>query len=89
MELVNNLLSQLEDELKSGNNIYIHCSAAIHRTGMITYALLRYLRYEPTRAKEILYELRPVTSEQVGEKRLLWGEQFFSLNYSCELKVLK
>ena len=40
---VYSLFSNLKELLKAGERIYIHCSAGIHRTGMITYGLLRYL----------------------------------------------
>lgn len=50
------------------------CSAGIHRTGMVTYGLLRSLGNEKTEAAQILQSLREVTSSQVGEDRLLWGD---------------
>lgn len=74
--LVVDLYQQLQTLLQSGNNIYIHCSAGIHRTGMITYGLLRYLGNNALEARAILKELRTVTANQVGEERLEWGDQF-------------
>jgi protein-tyrosine phosphatase len=62
--------------LKEGNKIYIHCSAGIHRTGMISYGLLRFLGKEKGEAFELLQSLREVTAVQVGEARLVWGDQF-------------
>jgi protein tyrosine/serine phosphatase len=55
---------------------YIHCSAGIHRTGMITYGLLRYLGKDKNDAKQTLLNLREVTANQVGEERLTWADQF-------------
>lgn len=57
--------------------IYLHCSAGIHRTGFVIYAYLRYRGRTPEAALAELIELRPVTSEQVGEDRLALAEQMF------------
>lgn len=73
---VTELYIELQHLLNAENKIYIHCSAGIHRTGMITYGLLRFLGFESTKALEQLKLLRTVTAEQVGEERLLWAEQF-------------
>ncbi|HMI01504.1 MAG TPA: hypothetical protein VK541_03430 [Pedobacter sp.] len=70
------LYEQLKRMLRAGNKIYVHCSAGIHRTGMITYGLLRYLGKESKEARQTLRELREVTADQVGDERLLWGNQF-------------
>lgn len=70
------LYNSLQALLDNGNRIYIHCSAGIHRTGMITYGLLRYMGNTEAEAKEMLLQLRPVTSAQVGDERLQWGDQF-------------
>jgi hypothetical protein len=70
------LFNQLHLLLKSGGKIYIHCSAGIHRTGMIAYGLLRYLGYGKIDALQMLSGLREVTAAQAGENRLQWGDQF-------------
>lgn len=57
--------------------IYLHCSAGIHRTGFIVYALLRYRGLSPEAARDALAELRPVTSDQVGDDRLALAEDKF------------
>lgn len=71
------LYAQLKKELEAGCKIYIHCSAGIHRTGMITYGLLRYLGNDKQTARTFLIKLRRVTAEPVGEERLLWGDFFY------------
>jgi phosphatidylinositol kinase/protein kinase (PI-3 family) len=78
-EDVLNLFQKLNHLLETGNKIFIHCSAGIHRTGMITYGLLRYLGKEKEEALNMLRELRIVTASQAGEKRLNWGDQFFDM----------
>ena len=50
--------------------VYIHCSAGIHRTGFLTYLLLRLAGHDPLSARRTLSELRPVTADQVGSDRL-------------------
>ena len=57
--------------------IYIHCSAGIHRTGMITHGFLRHAGLDATEARAQLKRLRVVTSESVGEDRMTWGERFY------------
>lgn len=76
LDEVHRLYKILSDLLQAGKQIYIHCSAGIHRTGMITYGLLRYLGKDQTAARELLQSLRTVTAYQVGDDRLVWGDQF-------------
>jgi protein-tyrosine phosphatase len=58
----------------NGSKVVVHCSAGIHRTGMIGYALLRQLGMSADAAREKLPELRSVTAEGVGSDRLAWGD---------------
>ncbi|MEO6681196.1 MAG: hypothetical protein ABIN48_00080 [Ginsengibacter sp.] len=74
--MVVDLFNKLSHGLDSGKKIYIHCSAGIHRTGMIAYGLLRFLGKDKPEALKLLESLRMVTSMQVGENRLLWADQF-------------
>jgi protein-tyrosine phosphatase len=62
--------------LRDGGRLYLHCSAGLHRTGLIANAFLRYLGYSAEDALALLAELRPLTAEQVGEERLRWGDGF-------------
>ena len=75
-----NLYKKLSGLLENGGKIYIHCSAGIHRTGMISYGFLRFLGNEKQQSYTILQTLREVTAAQVGEDRLIWGDQFASNN---------
>lgn len=70
------LFDEISVALKKHASIYIHCSAGIHRTGMITYGFLRYIGLSAEDAKECLKKLRETTSDNVGDERLLWGERF-------------
>lgn len=51
----------------------MHCSAGIHRTGMITLALLRFLKYSEQEADSIVNDLRPHTADGVGSHRREWA----------------
>lgn len=75
-EEVRALFRNLEGLLSAGGRIYIHCSAGIHRTGMIAYGLLRFLGKDRSEAGGLLRALRKVTAEQVGDERLSWGDLF-------------
>lgn len=70
------LFAQMKTLLEEGEKVYLHCSAGLHRTGMITYAFLRHLGYSQPDAIEKLTALRALTAEQAGSHRLAWGEQF-------------
>ena len=70
------LFADISTALLNRASLYIHCSAGIHRTGMITYGLLRYIGLPSEDARRYLKELRMVTSEEVGQDRLSWGDRF-------------
>ena len=59
------MFERVIDVLAAGGKIYIHCSAGLHRTGMITHALLRYLGWSRHDAVEKLRELRALTAKEV------------------------
>jgi protein tyrosine/serine phosphatase len=62
--------------LRDGGRIYLHCSAGIHRTGMIAAALLFHLGHDDEQTRAILAALRPLTASDVGEARLDWARSF-------------
>jgi protein-tyrosine phosphatase len=65
-------LSQLMDD---GNSILIHCSAGIHRTGTVAYALLRWRGLSSTQAMDIIHQTRKETAEGMLKKRMRWGDE--------------
>lgn len=67
------LFQSLKSILDDGGKIYLHCSAGIHRTGMIGFAFLRFLGHDASQAMSTLKALRVKTSEEVGEERVAWG----------------
>jgi len=72
------LFSEMSQALEKGAKIYVHCSAGIHRTGMISYAFLRYTGLTQELAKDILMKLRQETGLNVGADRLAWADTFSS-----------
>lgn len=60
--------------LRGGGCAVVHCSAGIHRTGMIGNALLRRLGLALDEARAKLAELRDITAKDVGADRLAWGD---------------
>eukprot|EP01124_Arcella_intermedia_P016481 TRINITY_DN230_c0_g1_i1.p1 TRINITY_DN230_c0_g1~~TRINITY_DN230_c0_g1_i1.p1 ORF type:complete len:204 (+),score=45.15 TRINITY_DN230_c0_g1_i1:23-634(+) len=74
-------VSQLLDQ---GKKVLIHCAAGLHRTGMMSFCLLRYLGLSYQDALEKIRLARPITAEQVGEKRLMLGEVFLNIYGSRE-----
>jgi protein-tyrosine phosphatase len=48
----------------------IHCSAGLHRTGTITYLLLRLCHFSMDQALLIINRTRAITARQVGQKRI-------------------
>jgi len=73
IELIN-LFKNLENILSNNGSIYIHCSAGIHRTGMIAFALLHYFGYSTDESLDLLKQLRVETFENMGEERKEWGK---------------
>lgn len=48
----------------------IHCAAGLHRTGTITYLLLRLCHFTIDQALLIIHRTRAVTARQVAQKRI-------------------
>ena len=65
-------LSQLLDD---GNSILIHCSAGIHRTGTVAYALLRWRGLSSPQAMNIIHQTCKETAEGMLKKRMRWGDE--------------
>ncbi len=78
-DIFKELFDEMAKILKNKAKLYLHCSAGIHRTGMITYAFLRYVGLSAFDARNKLKELRVDTWQAVGDNRLLWGDNFANL----------
>ncbi|MEM7184567.1 MAG: tyrosine-protein phosphatase [Spirochaetota bacterium] len=71
------LFADIEKILVQSGKLYIHCSAGIHRTGMISYAFLRFLDFSKEKALSKLQQLRLETATNVGKHRVDWGDSLF------------
>jgi len=69
-------IREVIEALKGGGSVVIHCSAGLHRTGMIANALLRYGGYDKEQAIQIIAKARLMTAEQCGAHRLAWSDTF-------------
>lgn len=68
-------LPKLSELLDDGRSMLLHCSAGIHRTGMVAYALLRWRGLDRMDAMLIIREARKETAEGMLEKRMRWGDE--------------
>ncbi len=68
-------ISRLLDE---GASVLIHCSAGIHRTGMLGYGLLRWRGLTQDEALEKIGQMRPQTRDGILPRHIRWGNQLAS-----------
>jgi predicted protein tyrosine phosphatase len=73
---IRSAVDALYDALTGGGRVLLHCSAGIHRTGMIAAALLYRLGYDDAGTIACLTAMREITARGVGEARLAWGRSF-------------
>ncbi len=73
---VRQLYEEVRAVLGTGAKVFVHCSAGIHRTGMIAYGLLRHLGQSSDQSMATLGLLRSHTQENVGAHRIALGDQF-------------
>lgn len=62
--------------MEQGGKLYLHCSAGIHRTGMITHAFLRAIGMGETQALATLAQLRLETRDCLTPQRLAWSNAY-------------
>lgn len=65
----------LAQRLAATEAILIHCSAGIHRTGMLAYALLRWHKYSEAHALELIELMRPHTRIGLQTRQIAWGNR--------------
>lgn len=65
-------LPALWERLDARRSVLVHCSAGIHRTGMIAYALLRWRGHDEAAALAFIAKMRRHTREGVQRKQLDW-----------------
>jgi protein-tyrosine phosphatase len=68
-------LQELVESIEAGESVLIRCSAGIHRTGMLTFALLRWLNIPEIKALDMIEEMRSITRADIRAEHLGWGNQ--------------
>ena len=68
-------LPRLSSQLNAGQSILVHCSAGIHRTGLVAYALLRYRGLAEEEALDLIAKMRLHTRLGLERKYLDWANQ--------------
>ena len=71
-------LAALADVVEAGESVLVHCSAGIHRAGMLAFALLRRRGLTEAGALEVIESLRPETRRGLRQQHLDWGNQVAS-----------
>jgi len=74
-EAVLSAIPVLWQRLDAGRSILIHCSAGIHRTGMIAYALLRWRGHDEDEALVVIEKMRLHTRTGIQRKHLDWANE--------------
>jgi len=67
-------LPMLSSYLDNGDAILIHCSAGIHRTGMVAYGLLRWRGYSQAEARAAIAAMRGFTAQGMLPHHFAWGD---------------
>ncbi len=68
-------LEALVEVIRGGQRMYVHCAAGLHRTGMITSALLLIAEGEAVDLAARIHELRPMTAQELREDRVAWARR--------------
>jgi protein-tyrosine phosphatase len=69
-------LAEIAAALAAGGRLYLHCSAGLHRTGMISAALLFHLGHDEERVRAMIAAMRALTASEMGQARLDWASSF-------------
>ena len=72
-EMIARALPELSRRLDEGQSIMIHCSAGIHRTGMIALSLLRFRGLSEDQGMSIIGQSRRFTFEGIQTKHKVYA----------------
>jgi len=77
-EILTAAVPLLSARLDEGKTILIHCSAGIHRTGMLTYGLLRWRGMDDEEAMRLIAQLRIHTANGLQPRQKMWADILLS-----------
>lgn len=72
-------LAELSRLIDDGEALLIHCSAGIHRTGMVAYALSRSRELAREEALDVLAGARCHTRNGIQDRHLRWGDDLAAI----------
>lgn len=73
-------LPELSRALDAGETLLLHCSAGMHRTGMVAYAMLRSRGLTADEALAVIATARGHTRAALARALLLWSEDLVESN---------
>lgn len=73
---IRDTLEAIVAALAGGGRLYLHCSAGLHRTGMISAALLFRLGFAEDQVRATIEAMRPLTAREMGAARFEWASSF-------------
>ncbi|MBX2797698.1 MAG: dual specificity protein phosphatase family protein [Myxococcales bacterium] len=68
------LFRRMNQEITDGGRVFVHCSAGLHRTGMVAYAFLRWRGRAAAEAVEHIGQMRELTADELTAERRSWGD---------------
>ena len=68
-------LPELSARLDRGQTLLFHCSAGIHRTGMLAYGLLRWRGLDDVEAMRLIAQARRFTAEGLTQVQKKWADR--------------
>ena len=75
-----NELHEIEEAIHAGFSVFIHCSAGMHRTGMIALAVLRRIGYTEAQSLELIKAMRIETFAALNQKHIGWANSTVKIN---------
>ncbi len=73
-------LNEVQAAIQAGASVFVHCSAGMHRTGMIAFAVLRRIGYSEVASLELIKAMRLETYAALTQKHIDWGNSTVKIN---------
>lgn len=93
LDILVSKVKEIIDKIETSDislNILIHCSAGIHRTGIVLYLILRCFGYSYDECMSKIKEIREITFNGVGKERIKFAEELFLKYFTINTgKIIK